>query len=133
MPLPRASIPIPSPLAAFYAKFPLVELPAPTDAAGTLPPQTPSRAKIWALGPPPAGHAESLDPLCRAAQAYARFAFGGAETRWLAWENRNSSPEGQLPALHTPNGDLLTGEELDAWIASHLTSKNGQSSAYGAG
>ncbi|BGP54206.1 hypothetical protein JCM8202v2_001783 [Rhodotorula sphaerocarpa] len=124
MPLPRASIPIPSPLAAFYAKFPLVELPGPTDTAGTLPPQTPFRAKIWALGPPPAGHAESLDPLCRAAQAYARFAFGGAETRWLAWENRNSSPEGQLPALHTPNGDLLTGEELDAWIASHLTSKN---------
>lgn len=123
MPFGQSSIPIPSPLAHFYAKFPLVTLPAPAEAYQ----QTPTKPRIWAFGPPPAGHAESLDPLCRAAQAYARFAFGGAETRWLDWDGKESSPEGRVPALHTPTGDLLTGDELDAWIASHLTGKKGQS------
>nr|ANQ47096.1 glutathione S-transferase [Rhodotorula mucilaginosa] len=119
MPFGRPSVPVPSPLAHFYAKFPLVTLPAPEEAYQ----QTPTKLKIWAYGPPPAGHSESLDPLCRAAQAYARFAFGGAETRWLDWDGKESSPEGRVPALHTPSGDLLTGDELDAWIASHLTDK----------
>ncbi|GAA5976580.1 hypothetical protein JCM10908_005554 [Rhodotorula pacifica] len=120
MPFGQSSVPIPSPLAHFYAKFPLVTLPAPAEAYQ----QPPTHPRIWAYGPPPAGHSESLDPLCRAAQAYARFAFpGGAETRWLSWEGKESSPEGRVPALHTPSGDLLTGEELDAWIASHLTGK----------
>lgn len=123
MPFGRPSVPIPSPLAHFYAKFPLVTLPAPEEAYQ----QTPTKPKIWAYGPPPAGHSESLDPLCRAAQAYARFAFGGAETRWLDWDGKESSPEGRVPALHTPSGDLLTGDELDAWIASHLTDKKGRS------
>ncbi|GAA5968163.1 hypothetical protein JCM8115_001762 [Rhodotorula mucilaginosa] len=119
MPFGRPSVPIPSPLAHFYAKFPLVTLPEPEEAYQ----QTPAKPKIWAYGPPPIGHSESLDPLCRAAQAYARFAFGGAETRWLDWDGKESSPEGRVPALHTPSGDLLTGDELDAWIASHLTDK----------
>ena len=125
MPFGRPSVPVPSPLAHFYAKFPLVTLPAPEEAYQ----QTPTKLKIWAYGPPPAGHSESLDPLCRAAQAYARFAFGGAETRWLDWDGKESSPEGRVPALHTPSGDLLTGDELDAWIASHLTDKKGRSPA----
>ena len=125
MPFGRPNVPIPSPLAHFYAKFPLVTLPAPEEAYQ----QTPTKPKIWAYGPPPAGHSESLDPLCRAAQAYARFAFGGAETRWLDWDGKESSPEGRVPALHTPSGDLLTGDELDAWSASHLTDKKGRSPA----
>ncbi|GAA5866606.1 hypothetical protein JCM3774_004028 [Rhodotorula dairenensis] len=119
MPFGHSSVPIPSPLAHFYSKFPLVTLPAPEEAYQ----QVPTQPKIWAYGPPPAGHSESLDPLCRAAQAYARFAFGGAQVRWLDWDGKESSPEGRVPALHTPNGDLLTGDELDAWIASHLTGK----------
>lgn len=124
MPFGRASIPMPSSLAHIYAKFPLVEIEAPYEAYQ----QTPTKPKIWAYGPPPAGHSESLDPLCRAAQAYARFASGEAETRWLSWDAKESSPDGQVPALHTPEGDLLTGDELDSWIASHLTDKKGEAS-----
>ena len=108
---------IPAPLARLYAKFPLYEVPAPQ---GTTPP--PSRPTIWAYGPPPAGHRESLDPLCRAAQAFARFtltndAEGAADVRWMDWAGREGAPGGTLPALHTPEGDLLVGDEVSGWVA----------------
>ncbi|GAA5969313.1 hypothetical protein JCM11641_007547 [Rhodosporidiobolus odoratus] len=67
---------------------------------------------------PPAGHSESLDPLCRATQAHARFA--GVETskvRWVDWDHVEAAPGGQLPAVHTEDGDLFVGEEVDAWMS----------------
>ncbi|GAA5851421.1 hypothetical protein JCM9279_001061 [Rhodotorula babjevae] len=108
---------IPAPLARLYAKFPLYEVPAPQ---GTTPP--PSRPTLWAYGPPPAGHRESLDPLCRAAQAFARFSLADAEgmaadVRWMDWAGKEGAPGGTLPALHTPEGDLLVGDEVSGWVA----------------
>ncbi|KPV76499.1 uncharacterized protein RHOBADRAFT_42840 [Rhodotorula graminis WP1] len=105
---------IPAPLARLYAKFPLYEVPA---SQGTTPP--PVRPTLWAYGPPPAGHRESLDPLCRAAQAFARFSLadGAADVRWMDWQGQEGAPGGTLPALHTPEGDLVVGDEVSAWVA----------------
>ncbi|GAA6028027.1 hypothetical protein JCM8097_001837 [Rhodosporidiobolus ruineniae] len=104
---------IPSPLASIYAKFPLLLL---DPLQSTTPLPSPSR--IWALGPPPTGHSESLDPLCRALQAHARFARIPLDkhTRWVDWDGREAAPGGVLPAVHTERGDLLVGEEVDAWV-----------------
>ncbi|GAA5911754.1 hypothetical protein JCM6882_003344 [Rhodosporidiobolus microsporus] len=104
---------IPSPLASLYSHFPLVLLPP---LQSTTPAPSPSR--IWALGPPPQGHTESLDPLCRALQAHARFAQVETqrEVKWVGWDGRESAPGGVLPAVHTGEGDLLVGEEVDAWV-----------------
>ncbi|GAA5892996.1 hypothetical protein JCM8208_004148 [Rhodotorula glutinis] len=116
--LPAAAAPstssIPAPLAHLYAQFPLYEVPAPQ---GTTP--APSRPTLWVYGPPPAGHRESLDPLCRAAQAFARFSLGGeaAQVRWMDWQGKEGAPGGTLPALHTPEGDLVVGDEVSAWVA----------------
>lgn len=115
VPLPCAAMPaIPSPLARFYAHFPLVTVPSPHETTAA-----PAQPTIWAYGPPPAGHAESLDPLCRAAQAYARFiGKADAQVRWMTWEEREAAPGAALPAVHTPDGDLLVGEEVSGWFAS---------------
>ncbi|GJN87286.1 hypothetical protein Rhopal_000234-T1 [Rhodotorula paludigena] len=105
---------IPSPLARFFAHFPLVTVPSPHETTAA-----PAQPTIWAYGPPPAGHAESLDPLCRAAQAYARFiGKADAQVRWMDWEEREAAPGAALPAVHTPDGDLLVGEEVSGWFAS---------------
>ncbi|GAA5821375.1 hypothetical protein JCM11251_004593 [Rhodosporidiobolus azoricus] len=115
---------IPSPLSSLYSHFPLLVLPP---LQSTTP--APSPAQIWALGPPPPGHAESLDPLCRALQARARFAGVKVEqdVRWIDWDGRESAPGGVLPAVHTEEGDLLVGEEVDAWVGKQqeATAKGG--------
>lgn len=112
---------IPAPLARLYSHLPLVVLPAPQGT--TAPPTSPT---IWAYGPPPRGHKESLDPLCRAAQAFARFSLGDApaQVRWLDWDGKEGAPGGSLPALHTPGGDLLVGDEVSAWVAAQGATKS---------
>ncbi|BGO98090.1 hypothetical protein NBRC10513v2_002090 [Rhodotorula toruloides] len=114
-----AHLRIPSPLARFYSHFPLLTLPSPH-----LTTPAPSLPTIWAYGPPPSGHTESLDPACRAAQAYARFAGQKCEVRWIGWEGREGAPGGQVPALHTSEGDLFGGEELEAWLAEKAGGKD---------
>ncbi|GAA5855912.1 hypothetical protein JCM8547_000411 [Rhodosporidiobolus lusitaniae] len=108
---------IPAPLSSFYQKFPLVLL-------DPLQPSTPapSPAQLWALGPPPSGHSESVDPLCRVSQAFARFAQVPLqrETRWVGWDNVEAAPGGVLPAVHTETGDLLVGEEVDNWVGREM-------------
>ncbi|GAA6052707.1 hypothetical protein JCM3770_007185 [Rhodotorula araucariae] len=117
---------IPSPLERFYAHFPLLVVPSPH--ATTAPPERPT---VWAYGPPPKGHAESLDPLCRAAQAFARFSLAApADVRWLDWDGKAGAPGGALPALHTPEGDLLVGEEVSGWIAAQVAPKGRKDGAF---
>ncbi|GAA5890629.1 hypothetical protein JCM5296_004321 [Sporobolomyces johnsonii] len=122
---------VPSPLAPLYAYFPLVTYSSPNDVGTTPAPPLPT---LWALGPPPTGHRESLDPLCRQAQAWARFSGIQAEPRWL--QHGAGAPGGSLPALHLPEGDLLGAEEVGGWIASAAqagTGKKRSSSGAGAG
>ncbi|GAA6000221.1 hypothetical protein JCM10207_007913 [Rhodosporidiobolus poonsookiae] len=117
---------IPSPLASLYSHFPLLLL---DPQLSTTP--APSPAQLWALGPPPTGHAESLDPLCRAAQAWARFANVDLDkaVRWVDWDRVEAAPGGRLPAVHTEEGDLLVGEEVDAWLRKQQAGRGGKSSA----
>ncbi|BGP14444.1 hypothetical protein JCM10213_004566 [Rhodosporidiobolus nylandii] len=103
---------IPSPLASLHSRFPLVLLPAPLSTT-----PAPSPSQLWALGPPPTGHSESLDPLCRALQAWTRFAgVESGKVRWVDWDGVEAAPGGSLPAVHTEEGDLLVGGDVDGWV-----------------
>lgn len=115
---------IPSPLSSFYQHFPLLLLPSHIQSS-----VPPSLSQIWALGPPPTGHSESLDPLCRAAQAFTRFANLPVDdkVRWVTWDQREVAPGGAFPAVHATNGDLLVGEQVEEWLSKELA-KGGKAS-----
>lgn len=105
MPLPAApSIPIPSLVSSVFSAFPLVTYPAPTPSS-----PAPSTPTLWLLGPPPSTSKESLDPLCRQAQALARFTSTSYTPRYLP--HALSAPGSTLPALHLPSGALLSATE----------------------
>ncbi|GAA5925091.1 hypothetical protein JCM1841_005783 [Sporobolomyces salmonicolor] len=127
---PSLAVPltVPSPLAPLYAYFPLVTYSSPNDVGTTPAPPLPT---LWALGPPPPGHKESLDPLCRQAQAWTRFSGIQAEPRWL--QHGAGAPGNSLPALHLPEGDLLGADEVVGWIAAAQAGKGKQRSSSGAG
>lgn len=111
MPLPSVpaipAIPIPTLVATLFAQFPLKTYPAPPTSA--LAPPSPT---LWLLGPPPPPSTESFDPLCRQAQALARFTSPSSPLviRWLP--SPASAPGGTLPALHLPSGALLSTPEV---------------------
>ncbi|GAA6058817.1 hypothetical protein JCM10212_001933 [Sporobolomyces blumeae] len=113
---PKMPLTVPSPLAPLYAYFPLLTVP--NDDATTPAPTAPT---LWALGPPPAGHKESLDPVCRQSQAWLRFSGIDARPRWIA--HGLGAPGGTLPALHLPQGDLIESEAVDAWTSKQATGK----------
>lgn len=101
---------VPSPLAPLYAYFPLLTVP--NDDSTT---PAPSKPTLWVLGPPPTGHKESIDPVCRQAQAFARFSQVDAQPRYLP--HGQGAPGGNLPALHLPQGDLIESEGVHGWIS----------------
>ncbi|KAL8287095.1 hypothetical protein RQP46_004101 [Phenoliferia psychrophenolica] len=106
VPLPAVpSVPIPSLVSNVFSRFPLVTYPAPPTTSGA-----PTSPTLWLLGPPPASGVESLDPRCRQAQALARFCATPLTPRWLP--SALSAPGGVLPALHLPNGALLSAPEV---------------------
>ncbi|GAA5934798.1 uncharacterized protein JCM15063_003069 [Sporobolomyces koalae] len=96
---------VPSPLAPLYAYFPLYTVS--NQDANTPAPTTPT---LWVLGPPPPGHRESLDPICRQAQSFARFSHLQVESRYL--QDGLGAPGASLPTLHTPSGDLIETENV---------------------
>ncbi|GAA5834864.1 hypothetical protein JCM5353_004905 [Sporobolomyces roseus] len=101
---------VPSPLAPLYAYFPLLTV---SNDDSTTP--APSKPTLWVLGPPPTGHKESLDPVCRQAQSFARFSQLDAQPRYLT--HGQGAPGGSLPALHLPQGDLIETEGVNGWIS----------------
>lgn len=109
---------VPSPLAPLYAYFPLLTV---SNSDTTTP--APSKPTLWVLGPPPPGHQESLDPISRQVQAFARFSQLDAQPRYLS--NGNGAPGGTLPSLHTPQGDLIETEGINKWIEDQSKTASG--------
>ncbi|KAK4700108.1 hypothetical protein P7C70_g6146, partial [Phenoliferia sp. Uapishka_3] len=98
-------MPIPSVVSNIFSHFPLVTYPAPPTTSSA-----PTSPTLWLLGPPPASTTESLDPLCRQAQALARFTSTTVIPRYLS--SSSGAPGSVLPALHLPNGALLSATEV---------------------
>ncbi|GAA5909446.1 uncharacterized protein JCM6883_003947 [Sporobolomyces salmoneus] len=109
---------VPSPLAPLYAYFPLLIV---SNDDSTTP--APSKPTLWVLGPPPTGHQESLDPVCRQAQAFARFSGMDCQPRYLS--DGLGAPGGTLPSLHLPQGDLIETERVVEWIEKNSRSSDG--------
>ncbi|SCZ93492.1 BZ3500_MvSof-1268-A1-R1_Chr6-3g08697 [Microbotryum saponariae] len=114
------SIPMPGLVRSFFSHFPLVVYDAPPTAT-----PAPSKPTLWLLGPPPASSSssstdptsqpQSLDPYSRYAATLARFSqLGAVELRWCS--SPLGAPQSRLPALHLPNGDLLSREEIPDWF-----------------
>ncbi|GAA5872338.1 hypothetical protein JCM16303_004483 [Sporobolomyces ruberrimus] len=116
--LSSTTSPAHDPLAPLYAYFPLLTV---SNSDTTTP--APSKPTLWVLGPPPPGHQESLDPISRQVQAFARFSQLDAQPRYLS--NGNGAPGGTLPSLHTPQGDLIETEGINKWIEDQSKTASG--------
>ncbi|SCV67613.1 BQ2448_5224 [Microbotryum intermedium] len=115
------SIPMPGFVGSFFSHFPLVVYDAPPTAT-----PAPSKPTLWLLGPPPASSSsppwtestpqtQSLDPYSRYAATLARFSnLESVEARWCS--SALGAPQSRLPALHLPNGDLLSRDEIPNWV-----------------
>ncbi|KDE05590.1 hypothetical protein MVLG_04085 [Microbotryum lychnidis-dioicae p1A1 Lamole] len=115
------SIPMPGFVGSFFSHFPLVVYDAPPTAT-----PAPSKPTLWLLGPPPASSSssstdptsepQSLDPYSRYAATLARFSQLDSvnKVRWCS--SPLGAPQGRLPALHLPNGDLLSRDEIPNWF-----------------
>ncbi|GAA6005652.1 hypothetical protein JCM11491_003714 [Sporobolomyces phaffii] len=117
---------VPSPLAPVYAYFPLVTVSNDSSADATTP--APARPTLWLAGPPPAGHRESLDPQCRAAQALARFSELDAADAPRYLSDGLGAPGGRLPCLHLPDGDLVEADRVTDWIVASSSSSSSSAS-----
>lgn len=107
------SIPAPKLFTAIFSHFPLRTYPVPESELSN----SPLVPTLWLLGPPGASGGaatESLDPISRQTQCYARFKGRQLDVKWC--KDALGAVGGKLPCLHLPNGELLGSEHVDEWI-----------------
>ncbi|KAJ9094077.1 hypothetical protein QFC21_006178 [Naganishia friedmannii] len=105
---------IPEPISRFYSKFPLVVLPQETTEASRT--QKVGKPVLWVSPPHPSDTSKwaSSDPACLRVQLL--FLLRGVDVGFREWVNRDAAPDGTLPALQLPTGELLSASEIRQWL-----------------
>lgn len=103
---------MPDAVLKFYSKFPLVLLPAESISV-----QHELKQPVLWVKPAHSDDAygwESSDPTCLRVQLL--FLLRNVPVEFKPWSNAESAPEGTLPALHLPGGELLSSGEIRPWL-----------------